>query len=259
MAYTAQLTSAASDLHERMFPGYVSDYLRTDPELIERFDNFAFDEVIAGTPELDERTRFMCWLATLLGCQGVDEFRGMASAALNVGLEPVALKEIVYQAVDYLGMGRVFPFLAVTNEVLEAHGVALPLPEQATTTPDHESRKAGGEQAQVAAFGEHMHGFHDAGTGSRKLINQWLVRNCFGDFYTRNGLTMAERELMTFCYLAAQGGCEAQLKAHAGGNLHCGTSLEKLVAVVSSNLPFIGYPRTLNALSVLDEVAAAQQ
>ncbi len=56
MAYTAQLTDAARDFHERMFPGYVSDLLRTDPEFIERFDNFAFDEVVS-TGDLSDRTR----------------------------------------------------------------------------------------------------------------------------------------------------------------------------------------------------------
>lgn len=258
MAYEAKLTPEARDYHERMFPGYVSDFLRTDPEFIERFDNFAFDEVVAGTPELDDRTRFMCWIATLLGCQGIDEFRCMAPAALRMGLTPVELKEIVYQAVDYLGMGRVFPFLKAVNEVLEAEGIELPLPEQATTEPSYESRKEGGQEAQCAAFGEHMRGFHDAGKNGREQINQWLVRNCFGDFYTRGGLDIADRELITFCFLAAQGGCESQLRSHTAGNLHCGRTRELLIAVVSSNLPFIGYPRTLNALAVVDEVTSQQ-
>lgn len=258
MAYTAQLTKAAHDYHERMFPGYVSDFLRTDPEFIERFDNFAFDEVIAGTPELDDRTRFMCWMATLLGCQGIDEFRGMAPAALRMGLEPVALREIVYQAVDYLGIGRVFPFIKAMNECFEAAGIELPLPEQATTEPTDESRKAGGTEAQVAAFGEGMRNFYDAGTNGCEQINHWLVKNCFGDFYTRRGLTMAERELTTFCFIAAQGGCESQLRGHTNGNRHCGRTREFMIAVVSSNLPFIGYPRTLNALAIVDEVMPAE-
>ena len=41
--------------------------------------------------------------------------------------------------------------------------------------------------------------------------------NCFGDYYTRKGLTLAERELITFCFLMAQGGCEPQLIAHSKG------------------------------------------
>ena len=149
MAYTAQLTDAAASFHERMFPGYVSDFLRTDPEFIERFDNFAFDEVVAVTPLLDDRTRMLRWLATLLGCQGIDEFRGMVNAALNVGVEPEAIQEVVYQATAYLGIGRVFPFIKAKNELFEARGIALPLAEQTTTTPDLESRREGGDRKSV--------------------------------------------------------------------------------------------------------------
>lgn len=40
------ITEASRKYHERMFPGYKSKFLETDPEFIERFDNFAFDEVV---------------------------------------------------------------------------------------------------------------------------------------------------------------------------------------------------------------------
>ncbi len=84
MAYEARITGAAKAFHEKMFPGYVSDFLRTDPEFIERFDTFAFDEVVAQA-NLDDETRYLGWLATLLGCQGIDEYRAMLPAALSCG------------------------------------------------------------------------------------------------------------------------------------------------------------------------------
>lgn len=152
------ITEFAKDYHEKMFPGYVSDFLRTDPEFIERFDNFAFDEVINQAGQgLDDKTRFMAILATLLGCQGVDEFRAMLPAAMNFGVTPVEIKEITYQAVAYLGIGRVFPFLKAVNMVLEEKGVSLPLEGQAMTTT--ENRRELGTQAQVDIFGDGMRDF----------------------------------------------------------------------------------------------------
>ena len=50
------------------------------------------------------------------------------------GVTPVEVKEIVYQACAYLGIGRVRPFFDVVNEVLTEKGIALPLEGQATTT-----------------------------------------------------------------------------------------------------------------------------
>lgn len=248
-----QISEFAEEYHARMFPGYVSDDKRTDPEFIERFDNFAFDEVIRKTSDrLDDRTRFVCYLATLIGCQGVDEYRAMLPAALNMGVTPVEAKEILYQSTAYLGMGRVFPFLKVTNEVLARCGVALPLPPQAQTTP--ENRREAGTQAQVDCFGEAMRDFWHSGPEDSRHINEWLAANCFGDYYTRAGLDLKTRELITFCFLVAQGGCEPQVKGHIVGNYRVGNDRGLLIAVISSNLPFIGYPRTLNALNCIREV-----
>ncbi|PLS31005.1 carboxymuconolactone decarboxylase [Bifidobacterium margollesii] len=262
--YRPRITEPARRYRERMSGGaepFGASLERTDPEFMERYCNFAFDEVIertGGSGRLDDRTRFMAILATLLGCQGVAEFRETLPAALNMGVSAVEAKEIVYQAVDYLGMGRARSFFDVVNEVLASRGVELPLPSQATTEPTEESRLAGGTDRQVAIFGEHMRDFPDSGPADRRHINRWLAANCFGDYYTRRGLDDAQREMITFCYLAAQGGVEPQLVAHVGANLHVGNDRDFLIAVVSACLPYIGYPRSLNALRCIDDAVAAR-
>lgn len=255
------ITQAARIRHEKMFPGYISPFLETDPEFIERFDNFAFDEVLnaegVGGGDLDDRTRFLVILAALLGCQGIDEFRALLPAALECGVTPVEAKEVVYQSTAYLGIGRVLPFLRATNEVLLERGVELPLPRQATTTP--ETRLEAGIQAQVDIFGESMRDFWQSGPEETRHVNRWLASNCFGDWYTRGGLTLAERELITFCLLAAQGGCESQLTSHAAANMRLGNDHAILVKVVSQCIPYLGYPRSLNALRCVTEAAAQQE
>ena len=255
MPYTARITQDAKAFHDKMFGGFESSFPQTDPELIERFDNFAFDEVVK-VADLDDETRYIGWLATLLGCQGIDEYCAIMPAALRNGMTPVQVKEVVYQAVAYLGIGRVFPFARATNRIFAELGIELPLEPQAQSEPTRESRLAAGEQAQVDIFGEGMRGFAQKGHPDYPFINEWLVANCFGDWYARGGLTLKQRELATFCYIAAQGGCDPQLKAHAAGNYLVGNPKELLVRVVASNLPFIGYPRSLNALAALDAAEA---
>ncbi|WP_308527280.1 carboxymuconolactone decarboxylase family protein [uncultured Oscillibacter sp.] len=247
-----EITEAAKAYHERMFPGYHSKFLETDPEFIERFDNFAFDEVV-NSDDLDDHTRMMAILAALIGCQGIDEFKAMLPAALNFGVTPVEAKEIVYQAAAYLGIGRVFPFLHALNDILTARGVKLPLDGQATTTM--ETRLEAGSQAQVDIFGEGMRGFQDSGPEESRHINKWLADNCFGDYYTRKGLDYRQREMITFCFLAAQGGCEPQLTSHAAANLRIGNDKAFLIKIISQCLPYIGYPRSLNALRCVNDAA----
>lgn len=232
----------------------------TDPEFVELFSNFAYDEVIrepaANHPDLDDAARAMAILAVLIGCQGLDEYALMVPVALDAGVSPVAVKEIVYQSVAYLGFGRVLPFLKKTNEIFAAKNIALPLAPQSTTTP--ETRASAGEQAQIDIFGEHMRGFAQSGPEETRHINKWLADNCFGDYYTRGGLDYRQREMITLCFLAAQGGCEPQLTAHASANMRIGNSKPFLIAVISQCMPYIGYPRTLNAIRCINEAASTR-
>ncbi|MFV0393841.1 MAG: carboxymuconolactone decarboxylase family protein [Coprobacillaceae bacterium] len=244
------LTDKAQKYHDKMFPGYESSFLKTDPEFIELFDNFAFDEVI-NQDDLDDTTRFIAILATLIGSQSIDEFKGMLPAAMNFGVTPIEMKEIVYQSVVYLGIGRVFPFLNIVNDFLISKGVTLPLEGQSTTT--RENRLEKGIQTQVDIFGENMRDFYKSGPEDSKHINHWLADNCFGDYYTRKGLDYKQREMITFCFLAAQGGCEPQLTSHAAANMRLGNDKQFLISIISQCLPFIGYPRSLNALRCVNE------
>lgn len=222
----------------------------TDPEFMERFEHFAFDEAVHEPgQELDDVTRSIAILAALLGCQGIDAFERLAlPQALDAGVSPVAMKEIVYQGVDYLGIGRVLPFLDAVNRVLTARGVALPLAGQATTTMADRLEK--GAQTQADIFGPQMLEAWKSGH-----INRWLAANCFGDYYTRTGLDLKQREMITFCFLAAQGGCEPQLTGHAKGNMNLGNDKNFLIRVVSQCLPYIGYPRSLNAIACVNKAA----
>lgn len=224
-------------------------YQSTDPEYVAILESFAGQEVPGEEgAALPEEDRWLAILGTLLGCQGVDAFRAVLPQALDAGLTPVQVKEVVYQATDYLGIGRVLPFVNAVNEVLTTRGVALPLAGQATTTQADRLEKGVDAQAQI--FGEHMKEAWKAG-----IINRWLGANCFGDYYTRTGLDLRQRELITFTFLAAQGGCEPQLTAHAKGNMNLGNDAAYLTKVVLQCLPYIGYPRSLNAIGCIKKAA----
>lgn len=220
---------------------------KTDPEALERINHFAFDEVQKDI-DLPERTKMLSTLAYLMGCQGLTEYKLMLPVALDNGVSPVEAKEVLYQALDYLGLGRVMPFFIATNKIMTTRGVKMPLAGQATTTMDN--RLAKGEETQMRLFGPQMKGFSKKGT-----VNKWLVDNCFGDYYTRKGLDDKDREMITFCYIAAQGGYEPQLLAHVKANMGLGNDKDFLTKVALQNEPFVGYPRTLNAITVINQAA----
>ncbi|MEY8368982.1 carboxymuconolactone decarboxylase family protein [Anaerovoracaceae bacterium 42-11] len=59
---------------------------------------------------------------------------------------------------------------------------------------------------------------------------------------------------LTFTAIISIGGCEPQAKGHVAGNLSVGNTKELLIQAVTTCLPYIGYPRTLNALACIEEV-----
>ena len=158
-------------------------------------------------------------------------------------------------------MASVYPFIKATNDTFEKLNVKLSDEPRATTDiaaeddgSDMRSRRVAGTQAQVEIFGDGMKEFWKGGQ-----VNYWLPENCFGDYYTRQGLSLKDRELVTFCYIYAQGGCEPQLTGHTAGNFRMGNDKSVMTQVVLHCIPFIGYPRTLNALAVINKVAEEQE
>ncbi|MBR2217760.1 MAG: carboxymuconolactone decarboxylase family protein [Alistipes sp.] len=223
-----------------------------DPELFEIFDNFALGEVL-GHGGLDARTRLMCILASNVASQGRAAFRATLDAALGAGVTPVEVKEVLYQAVPYVGMAKAADFIGAANDVLEARGVGLPLEGQSTTTPADRFEKGLAVQRSIFGAG-HIDAMREAAPENQKHIQQYLSDNCFGDFLTRGGLDVKTRELVTFSLLVSLGGCEPQVKGHIAGNVNLGNDKAVLLAVVTQLLPYIGYPRTLNAIGCLNEV-----
>jgi 4-carboxymuconolactone decarboxylase len=179
----------------------------------------------------------------------------MLGAALTVGVTPVEIKEIVYQAVPYVGMAKVFDFLHATNEMLKERGVELPLPPQSTTTPEDRLEKGLAAQKEIIG-NEFVDKLYASSPKDQMHIQQFLSANCFGDHLTRAGLDLRTRELLTFSMLVSLGGCEPQVKGHVAANLRAGNDRVRLIDVLTQLLPFIGYPRTLNGLRIVDEVAA---
>lgn len=236
----------------------VEQFEVTNPEYAAIANSFLDEVRSEEAVKLPERTRHLAILAALLGCQGVDAFRAEVADAVASGVTPAEVEEVVYQATDYLGLGRVAPFVSAMNEAFDAAGAPLGLDaKRATVTADDRLEK--GNACQIEIFGEGMRESWKSGPVERATVNRWLAANCFGDYYTREGLTLAEREMVTLCYLVAQGGCDPQATAHASGNLNMGNSKEFLYAVIHQILPYIGYPRSLNGLACIDTAAKAAE
>lgn len=102
------------------------------------------------------------------------------------------------------------------------------------------------------------------GDGGKKVIQsldkiapdlgKYIIEFAFGDIYTRPTLTLQEREMITITSLLTAGGCEPQLKVHLNAPLNVGISREKIVETFIQCIPYVGFPRVLNAINVAKKI-----
>lgn len=225
---------------------------KNDPEFHEIFKNFAFDEVYEHST-LTEKESVLVTLASLIACQSPKAFKKILLSAVNKYVTPEEVKELLYQSVPYVGFGRAHNFFGVTIKVFDKKGIEMPLENRSNTTPENRRKK--GRELQDRYFGAEMiQMMNDNAPEGQEHFNRFLEGFCFGDFYTRDGLNDQQRELITFVFIATLGGCENQLRGHTQGNLAVGNKKEDLISAITVILPYIGFPRTLNALAIVNEI-----
>lgn len=246
-----KISEIAEKNFTNMFPDLKSTLPSTDPDLIGIHKNFAFDEITQSV-NLDLKIRFKVILSSLISMHTMTEFKTVLGGALHIGLTSIEIKELVYHAVPYVGFARVLDAINVTNDVFSEKRISLAIESQSTTT--QETRFDKGLEVQKAIFGESVAKALDEAPENQKHIRKFLADNCFGDYYTRKGLDVKTRELLTFSMLVSLGGCEVQVKAHVKANKNVGNDKVMLLAVITNLLPYIGYPRTLNAIACINEV-----
>ena len=224
---------------------------KEDEDLQNIFNNFVYGEVY-NHGSLEPKLRELITLVSLTASQGQGMIAEHVEMALNVGANAIEIKEALYQCAPYVGFPRVFSALEEANKVFKDKNIKLPLPSQATVS--EETRFEKGLEIQTNTFGQ---GILDAirnAPENQKHIRNYLSAMCFGDFYTREGLDMKTRELLTFIMIISLGGQEAQATGHARGNLSVGNDKDTLIEAVTQCIPYIGYPRTLNAIAIINGI-----
>ena len=90
-------------------------------------------------------------------------------------------------------------------------------------------------------------------------LGKYIIEFAFGDIYSRKELTLQEREIITITSLLTSGGCEPQLEVHINGALNVDIALEKIIETFIQCVPYVGFPRVLNAISVAKKIFLERQ
>lgn len=236
--------------YRTLFGGEALTGQGTDPEMMDILQKFIFGEVFR-TGNLTVRQREMITCITLATLQTLPQLKAHAGAALNVGVTPEELREVMYLTAPFIGFPKMLNAVATVNEVFKERGISLPLDRQGTVTEKtrHATGKAIQDKLYPGGIASVMKGL-PADMG--KDVEQFLTDNFFGDIYSRGALDLPTRELLGYCVLTAME-AESQLHSHYHGNINVGNTPETLTAAVIQCLPYIGFPAAIKALRIIKE------
>lgn len=260
MPLDAQMTDGADRIevckrnYRTLFGGEALTGQGTDPEMMDILQKFIFGEVFqVGDLTLKQREMITC--ITLATMQTLPQLEAHAAAALNVGVTPVELREVIYLTAPFIGFPKMLNALATVNEVFVEHGIALPLESQGTVTESnrHERGKAIQDRQYPGGVSAVMSGMPgDMGRDVERFLTDYFL----GEIYSRGALDLKTRELLGYCVLTTLE-AESQLHSHYHGNINAGNSPETLAAAVVQCLPYIGFPAAIKALRIIKEEYSA--
>jgi len=236
--------------YEKLFQQVQSVSSSDDPELMTILQRFIFGEVFY-TGNLSDTTRELITITALATNQTLPQLKAHTAAALNIGVKPIEIREVIYQLAPFIGYPKVLNALDTINSVFKSRGIQLPLQNEGTVTEEQRFEK--GKEIQTPLYGEGMkQNMKDLPAEFAEAIPRILTETCFGDYYTRGSLDLKTRELMIFCALATLG-ADRQLTSHAVGNLKVGNNKETLIAAMIQCYPYIGFPRAANAIYAIKD------
>ena len=86
-----------------------------------------------------------------------------------------------------------------------------------------------------------------------KDIMDVTVEHLFGDIWTRDGLALRDRSLITVATLIALNR-EAQLRVHLRGALNVGIGREEIKEMIIHLAHYAGWPAAMTAMKIADEI-----
>lgn len=236
--------------YRTLFSGEALTGQGTDPEMMDILQKFIFGEVFqTGNLTLKQREMITC--ITLATMQTLPQLKAHAGAALNVGVTPEELREVMYLTAPFIGFPKMLNAVGTVNEVFKEREISLPIEKQGTVTENnrHERGKTIQNRLYPGGIASVMEGL-PADMG--KHVERFLTDYFFGEIYSRGALDLQTRELLGYCVLTTLE-AESQLHSHYHGNINVGNTPETLTAAVIQCLPYIGFPAAIKALRIIKQ------
>ena len=152
----------------------------------------------------------------------MDALKKEVNTGFEAGLSISEIKEALSQLYAYTGFPRSLNALGILQQVVKERteaGLKTEEGREADPLPvDYDALKRGtAVQTQLVGGQPFNYAF-------APQTDYYLKAHLFGDIFSRNNLSFAEREIVTVSAISALPGCEPQLKAHVSGARNMGVT-----------------------------------
>ncbi|EHR49433.1 uncharacterized protein, gamma-carboxymuconolactone decarboxylase subunit like protein [Saccharomonospora marina XMU15] len=226
------------------------------PDLGRYTVEFPYGDVYAR-PALTLRQRQLTTVAALTALgHATPQLRFHIDGALNVGCNRREIVETIVHVVVYAGFPAALNAMTVAKEVFSqrADGSGDDLGGQPQDA--RESRYERGWKALSQIDGEAGHAVLAGLRDIAPDLGHYIIEFSFGDIYSRQGLDLRTRELVTIAACTALGTARPQLKVHTHGLLNVGGTREEVVEAILQMAVYAGFPAALNGMAAAREVFA---
>jgi 4-carboxymuconolactone decarboxylase len=191
-------------------------------------------------PALNARDRSIATVAALITRNQTAEMAEYMSLALDSGVKPSELSEIITHLAFYSGWGNAIAAAGIAKDVFVAGKIApdhLPVASP-ILLPLNEAAEADRAKRVGDTFGAVFPG-----------VTQYTTDVLFRDLWLRPGLTPRDRSLVTISALVASGQV-AQLNGHINIGMNNGLKQEEIAEALTHLAFYVGWPNVFSAMPV---------
>lgn len=197
-------------------------------------------------PGLAPRDRSIVTVAALIARNQTIEMPYHFDLALNNGVKPREMSEIITHLAFYAGWANAMSAVVVAKDVFAAHNIG---PEQlpavsAALLPINEAAEAQRATSVEEQFGSSFPG-----------VVQYTTDVLFRDLWLRPDLAPRDRSLVTVSALIANGQT-AQLAAHLNRAMDNGLTQREASEAITQLAFYVGWPNVFSAMPVAKDVFA---
>ena len=205
---------------------------------------------IWSRPGLALDDRMICALAALAAVQRLKKLRRHVGAALELGLTPQAIVEVLVQIGIYAGFAASEEAVEAAAEEFAARQVAMP--EEPARTDSLEALTERGCKLMEQLHGDRARqGYAAPGNTVTGALYPLAIQYGYGEIWFRPGLDLRQRALVAVAAFTALK--LGQVEKFGQSALNMGLSRTEVIEAIVQTAPLSGFAPALNALGGLSE------